>query len=271
MKKEHDTVYFFSFLSVSLSQIIFLLLFCRLIICICTSGDKIKMNYTYLNEKTISSSLICPICLDVLQDPHTHVSCDSAFCRSCLLQLTESICPICRWHWDDYIPIEYNKSLPKTNRLIRNMLDELAVQCLHCKTIRRRGQFEHDCQPIVDKKIVSKKIDYAQMILLFLMFFFSSLILYLNHKFLFEPVDHQQKPVINNFGMDIDKYLFEKIYYLIVQSIEYSLVIFLFNFSLWLSIIIYGDRLGSKHLNKYLRKFLEFTIIINLIGYSISN
>ena len=106
-----------------------------------------KTAYLYVDEHLISPSLICPICLEILQEPYTHVPCDSAFCRSCLSQLVEPFCPICRWTWDDSIPLQYNIYLPKSSRLIRNMLDDLHVQCIHCHTVRRRGEFEHECKP----------------------------------------------------------------------------------------------------------------------------
>jgi hypothetical protein len=231
-----------------------------------------QIQYIYANEHLISSSLICPICLDVLKDPHTHVTCDSAFCRSCLLQLSEPICPICRWHWDDILPIEYNKYLPKSTRLIRNMLDELMVECLQCHTIRRRGQFEHQCQPMNSKTsilIKTKKSENLTMILSVFVLILSVLFIYSFRNFIFERAVNRQTELITGLGIDIDQYLFEKIYYLIVKIIEYSLGVFLFNLSLWFSILFYGDRVTSKSTSQILRKFLEISIIINLITYSI--
>jgi hypothetical protein len=231
-----------------------------------------QIQYIYANEHLISSSLICPICLDVLKDPHTHVTCDSAFCRSCLLQLSEPICPICRWHWDDILPIEYNKYLPKSTRLIRNMLDELMVECLQCHTIRRRGQFEHQCQPMNSKTsilIKTKKSENLTMILSVFVLILSVLFIYSFRNFIFERAVNRQTELITGSGIDIDQYLFEKIYYLIVKIIEYSLGVFLFNLSLWFSILFYGDRVTSKSTSQILRKFLEISIIINLITYSI--
>ncbi len=132
-------------------------------------------------------SLICPICLDVLQDPHTHVTCDSAFCRSCLLQLAEPICPICRWYWDDILPIEYNKHLPKASRLIRNMLDELPVKCLRCHTIRRHGQWEHECLPIKSSLLNNTKKwqEKVQLIFSVCLILFSILLMYSHRNIVF--------------------------------------------------------------------------------------
>jgi hypothetical protein len=228
------------------------------------------MEYTYVNEHLISSSLICPICLDVLKDPYTHVECDSAFCRTCIIQLTEPICPICRWHWYDIVPIEYNKYLPKTNRLIRNMLDELMVECVQCHTIRRRGQFEHKCQPMKSSlPIEIKKLYEFPIILSILMIVSFILFIYSYRNIVFEIAVDRHNELINDIGIDIDKYLFDKIYYLIVKIIEYSSIVFLFNLLLWFSILFYGDRYASKSTSRILKKFLEISIIINLITYSI--
>jgi hypothetical protein len=231
-----------------------------------------QIEYTYKNEHLISSSLICPICLDVLKDPHTHVTCDSAFCRLCLLQLAEPICPICRWHWDDILPIEYNKYLPKSTRLIRNMLDELMVECFRCHTLRRRGEFEHQCTPMNSKSLVSIRTDKWEnlpMILSVLILLVSVLLIYSFQNFVLETAVDRRDELITGLGIDIDQYLFEKIYYLIGKIIEYSLAVFLFNLSLWFSILFYGDRFTSKSTSRVLKKFLEVSIIINLITYSI--
>ncbi|UJR15627.1 hypothetical protein I4U23_002563 [Adineta vaga] len=231
-----------------------------------------KLNYTYVNEHSISTSLICPICLDILQDPHTHISCDSAFCRSCLLKLAEPICPICRWHWNDTIHIDYNIYLPKTNRLIRNMLDELQVECIDCKTIHQRGQFDHDCKPLmVSLPEKSNTWENFQMFSTTLMIFVCILLVYFYRDIVFEKAidNHSQKKLLYRNGIDIDKYLFDKIYYSIVKIIEYSLVVFLCNLFLWFNILFYGDRFASKTTNQILKKILETSIIINLITYSI--
>lgn len=225
-----------------------------------------EREYRYVNEHSISSSLICPICLDILTDAHTHLRCDSAFCRSCLLQLTEPICPICRWAWDEIYPIEYNKTLPKVNRLIRNMLDELLVECLHCHIIRRRGQFEHLCT-IKQAQSSFIKGEYFSLLILLL----SVVFVYSYRNSLLESAVNRQMDLITNIGIDIDQYLFETISYLIVKFIEYSSMIFLCNFSLWFSLFIYGDRLTSKSTRHMCQKFLETSIIISMIGYSIYN
>ena len=227
-----------------------------------------QTEYLYVNERSISASLFCPICLDILKDPHTHIRCDSAFCRSCLAQLAEPICPICRWHWDDILPIEYNKYLPKANRLIRNMLDELLVECRQCHTIRRRGQFAHTCQP-KNRSSKTKKWENVPVILSILILILSILFIYAFRNLFFERAVDRQKELIREIGVDIDQYLFEKIYYLIVKIIEYSLAVLLVNLSLWLSLLFYGNRLTSKSTRQILKKFLESSIIINLITYSI--
>lgn len=221
--------------------------------------------YRFVNEHNISPSLICPICLDILTDAHTHVRCDSAFCRSCLLQLTEPICPICRWPWDERYPIEDNKSLPKASRLIRNMLDELMVECRQCHIIRRRGQFEHPCSASIERQSTLIRREYLSIFV----FLLAILFIYSYRNLLLESAVNRQTELIIDIGVDIDQYLFEQFHYLIVKFIEYSTVIFLANLSLWFSIFVYGDRLTSKSTRRICQKFLETTIIINLITYSI--
>jgi hypothetical protein len=229
-----------------------------------------KLEYIYVNEHSISSSLICPICLDILEDPHTHILCDSAFCRSCLLKLCEPICPICRWYLDDISPIENNSFLPKSSRLIRNMLDELYVQCLQCHTICRRGQSDHDCQPIKSLSSIKPKTwECCHMILSFIVLFLFILFIYTYRNFVFEKGVDRHNELINGIGIDIDKYLFNKIYYLIVKIIEYSMPVIIFNLCLWFNIFIYGDRFISKTTSQIVKKFLEISIIINLITHSI--
>lgn len=229
-----------------------------------------KAEYTYVNEHLISSSLICPICFNVLEDPHIHTLCDSAFCRSCLTQLVEPNCPICRHYFDDILPIEYNRHLPKANRLIRNMLDELPVECLQCHMVLRRGQFQHDCQSS-RTSLPSKpeKFPIFQMVFSLLPIIFSIFVIFYYRHLVFEPANNRRGPLINNVGIDIDKYLFEKIYYLTIKLIEYFIPIFVFNLLLWFGILFYGDRFTSKTASRILQKLVEISIIVNLIGYSL--
>ncbi|CAF0797442.1 unnamed protein product [Rotaria sp. Silwood1] len=229
-----------------------------------------KSEYIYVNEHLISSSLVCPICLSILEDPHTHIICDSAFCRSCLLQLVESNCPICRCYWSNTLPIEFNIDLPKSSRLIRNMLDELLVECVQCHTIHRRGDFKHECQPIKKSlSIKTQKWKLFQIILSTLIIILSILIIYYNRNYVFETAIDRRNELIHEIGTDIDKYLFNKIYYLIVKMIEYSMPVFIFNICLWLVILFFGDRFTSKTISQILKKILEISIIINLIGHSL--
>ncbi|CAF0872602.1 unnamed protein product [Rotaria sordida] len=237
-----------------------------------------KIAYSYVDEHLISPSLICPICLDILEDPHTHTPCDSAFCRSCILQLAEPLCPICRWTWDDTIPLQYNIYLPKANRLIRNMLDDLLVQCIYCHTIRRRGQFEHECQPIEERLvrehiqiIPRKKLVQYQMILSILGIVLFLLCIYYYRKYVFEKVIDRRSEIIKDIGYNIDYFLLETIYCLIRKIVEYSMTVFIINIGFWFSIICFGDRIISKRNNRMLKNLLEISIIVNLIIYSISN
>ncbi|CAF1054986.1 unnamed protein product [Rotaria sp. Silwood1] len=237
-----------------------------------------KIAYSYIDEHLISPSLICPICLEVLEDPHTHTPCDSAFCRSCLLQLSEPFCPICRWTWDDTIPLQYNIHLPKANRLIRNMLDDLLVQCIYCHTVRRRGQFEHECQSAEERlvrndiQIIPRKtLGHFQMILYILGTVIFLLCIYYYQKYIFEKVIDHRNEIIKDIGYNIDYFLLENIYYLIRKIVEYSMTIFIMSICFWFSIIFFGDRFTSRKNSRILKTLLETSIIINLIAYSVSN
>ena len=81
-------------------------------------------NYTYVNEDKISRSLICPICLDPLIDPHTHVTCENSFCSRCVKNLT--LCPCCR------ASIVNRANMKMTGHGLRNILDELEVSESKC-------------------------------------------------------------------------------------------------------------------------------------------
>lgn len=77
-------------------------------------------NYSYLNEDKISRSLICPVCLDPLVDPRTHVQCENSFCYRCVRKLRQ--CPCCR------ASIVNGQDLKVTSHVLRNILDELQVE-----------------------------------------------------------------------------------------------------------------------------------------------
>ncbi|CAF1226091.1 unnamed protein product [Rotaria sordida] len=92
-------------------------------------------NYIYINQDEISHSLICPICLDPLIDPQTHVLCNNSFCNRCIRKLR--YCPCCR------ATIMELNDLIVTSDIIRNTLDELQIQCNICKHILCRGDFDN--------------------------------------------------------------------------------------------------------------------------------
>lgn len=83
-------------------------------------SNALANNYIYINENKISSSLICPICLDPMIDPQTHVLCENSFCNRCIKKLKH--CPCCR------AMINESNDLKMTNHVIRNILNELHVR-----------------------------------------------------------------------------------------------------------------------------------------------
>ena len=224
--------------------------------------------YRYVNESSVSSSLICPICLDVLEEPHTHLTCDSAFCQACLLQLAKPVCPICRDYWGEFSPWQTNQYLPKTNRLIRNMLDELPVECRQCHTVRRRGQFEHQCQRI-EQSPSSPRTTISSIFSMTLILLWIVLIYYGRERLFLTAVDRHTE-LVRNIATNIDQSLFKLALYLIEKLTAHVIPVLIFNLGFWLSIRVYGSRWISKTTNHALQKSLEFIIIISLIIYSIS-
>ena len=73
----------------------------------------------YVDEDKISRSLICPICLDPLLEPQTHVLCQNSFCSVCVKKLKQ--CPCCR------SSITNSNDLQIASHVVRNILDELQV------------------------------------------------------------------------------------------------------------------------------------------------
>jgi hypothetical protein len=83
-------------------------------------ANALANNYIYINEDKISLTLICPICLDPLIDPQTHVLCENSFCNLCIRKLRH--CPYCR------TSIMELNDLNTTSPVLRNILDELQVR-----------------------------------------------------------------------------------------------------------------------------------------------
>ena len=77
-------------------------------------------------EKEVDSTLVCPICSNVLKDP---VQCPNEhyFCRSCFgehLHQNAKTCPMCQHHVT-------KETLTKPPRLLTNMLKNLKIRCDH--------------------------------------------------------------------------------------------------------------------------------------------
>lgn len=244
------------------------------------------MAYVYVDEQAISPSLYCPICLDILQEPHTHVFCDSAFCRSCLLQLAEPFCPICRWTWNDRLPLEYNNCLPKAGRLIRNMLDDLRVQCISCQTIRRRGDFEHECEPIIPTNRPRKSLpalESAHMersihwTFLFTCLLWASLVYYQGEN-LFQPAITNRTRTPHPIATNLDTYVLgilwnfvtNLFWNLFTNLFSDSMNALLINMIIWLGVKCFGERYLSKATSRLLENVFETSIILNIIIRSFS-
>ena len=93
----------------------------------------------YINEESINSHLICPICKKPLKEP-VCTPCDHTYGHACishwLSQDGKSSCPMCNQQ-----PVLVTE-LTQAARIFRNMLDELQVRCKLCEqTGLQRGNF----------------------------------------------------------------------------------------------------------------------------------
>ena len=236
-----------------------------------------KTAYVYVDEHLVSPSLICPICLEILEEPHTHISCDSAFCRSCLLQLAEPLCPICRWTWEESVSLSQNIYLPKASRLIRNMLDDLLVRCVRCHAVRRRGQFEHPCKPLMNCsspsrdtwRMLGEAFSNLRIVVSLLIVVASVMLTYRYRTYVFVKNNMRQTHIISGIGIDIDRYLLEALAYLLMNLLEHSMAVIMVNLWIWMALKYYGERLLSKSISQLLEDVAERSTILNLIIYSI--
>src|SRR5690348_14287460 len=81
-------------------------------------------SFSYVNEDTISDSLICShVCFMPLESPMMH-TCGHMFCRLCIQKLSYK-CPICRNG-------SANAFSPVTVRVVLNMLGNIRVKCNKC-------------------------------------------------------------------------------------------------------------------------------------------
>eukprot|EP01087_Luapelamoeba_hula_P013156 TRINITY_DN374_c0_g1_i1.p1 TRINITY_DN374_c0_g1~~TRINITY_DN374_c0_g1_i1.p1 ORF type:complete len:421 (+),score=84.19 TRINITY_DN374_c0_g1_i1:139-1263(+) len=78
---------------------------------------------TLVKKLRDNSSLLCPVCLDILEDPHRVNSCGHVFCHGCVRGL--KACPL------DRKTIE--PSALQQDRMVRSLIDELDVHCPHRK------------------------------------------------------------------------------------------------------------------------------------------
>lgn len=151
------------------------------------------------------------------------------------------------------------------------MLDELPVQCVQCRGAYRRGQFEHECRPM--KQPWPREQPQTPVALTMIPWVASVLLLVVlacrYRERVFYPAIDRGDELITNVGIDIDRYLFASVSYLLARTIEYLIPVLLVNVVVWLCIEFYGDRLTSKAIAEIVKKFVEASIIINLITYSI--
>lgn len=88
--------------------------------------------------------LKCCVCLEIVNDPVTHVKiqsfgnqCGQCFCRECLKQCSK--CPLCRQPLGD----AFNAHVVCVPKLIQKQIDSLDVKCLQCKLEFTLGTFSN--------------------------------------------------------------------------------------------------------------------------------
>ncbi|KDN46225.1 hypothetical protein RSAG8_04452, partial [Rhizoctonia solani AG-8 WAC10335] len=100
---------------------------------------------SYVYVDSVNTNLVCCICRQPFADPTTATPCGHTFCRACITQALDvsSQCPI------DRGVLALSDLLPAP-QLVRNMVDELIVQCpnapLGCThTSQRQLISSHTC------------------------------------------------------------------------------------------------------------------------------
>ncbi|KAH8119122.1 hypothetical protein DFH11DRAFT_1501434 [Phellopilus nigrolimitatus] len=90
--------------------------------------------YTYVGD--VNSNLICCVCQAPFLNPTVTTTCSHTFCRDCIVRSLESqpCCPV------DRSPLTLDGLKPE-NLLLRNMVDELIVECKY-----RPSGCKHTCQ-----------------------------------------------------------------------------------------------------------------------------
>ncbi|CAF4542913.1 unnamed protein product [Rotaria sp. Silwood1] len=106
----------------------------------------------YMDEQSIDPNLICSICHKPLKDP-VCTSCDHTYGRACITRWLNQndigSCPMCLKK-----PLSINE-LTQASRPLRNMLDQLRVQCLLCtQTGLQRGNFVDHMNKVCPKSVI---------------------------------------------------------------------------------------------------------------------
>ena len=74
--------------------------------------------------------VVCPICLDIVAEPHQLTCCGQHLCKGCGQDLTGSPCPLCRNKSHHIVPDRYFE---------RNILNHLRVRCETCEKVCELG------------------------------------------------------------------------------------------------------------------------------------
>jgi hypothetical protein len=89
-------------------------------------------SFTYGDNKTLSEDFMCLFTSLPMYDPVTH-TCGNTYCRSCLARVLKKTCPHCN---KDLLA----RDLVPAALIIKNILAEVTVICIDCKTEMKREQ-----------------------------------------------------------------------------------------------------------------------------------
>ena len=98
---------------------------------------KDHLGFDYLEIEDSKKDLLmkhleCPICLDPLLEPLTVPVCEHFFCFHCIMTVKDKRCPLCKQEFD------FDR-LFKPNRVMLNILDNVAMSCKECNLAVERG------------------------------------------------------------------------------------------------------------------------------------
>ena len=95
------------------------------------------VSYRYSLTTIPPPDVLCPICHDILEEPHLTDCCGNHFCKGCITKLTTHECPVCR---------KGNFTAIRNKNFERNSLGQLTLECPNrrsgCTWVDQLGDLE---------------------------------------------------------------------------------------------------------------------------------